>query len=163
MGILILVRQSLGSIDYISLLTRFGIPYLPILVSLNVFLTLMVVIQLVLHGRNIRAATKSPSGINGLYNAIATMFIESCALITVSLLLVIGLLGAGSPTVDIFLPILTETQVRTSPRPQSSDGFSDVMTDGTGHRSATHHPSSRQQERVDKWHDHAWNHQFIQI
>ena len=106
---------------------RFIIPYLSVSVSLNVLLTLMIVIRLALHGRNIRTATGSPAGISGLCKAVSTIFIESCALFTVSSLVVIGALSGavgeywphihnpGSYTVDIFLPILAETQVRAFP------------------------------------------------
>ena len=115
-GTIILVHQSLGVIDYISILIRFGVPYFSISVSLNVILTLMIVIRLVLHCRDVCATLGVPSGISGLYKTIITMLVESCALIAATLSLVIGLLGSRNPAADTFLPILAITQVRTLPR-----------------------------------------------
>ena len=112
MGIVILVYQSSGVINYVSILTRFGVPYFSILISLNVLITLMIVIRLVLHCRDIRATLGVPGGFSGLYKTIITMLVESCALITVSLLLVIGLLGAANPVMNTFMTMLAETQVR---------------------------------------------------
>ena len=95
---------------------RFGIPYFSISVSLNVLLTLMIVVRLVVYGRKIRVSAGSPVGITGLYKTIATMLIESCALFAVSSLLFIGLLATANPVSIVFFPILTETQVRTFSR-----------------------------------------------
>jgi len=94
-----------------------SIPCVAISVSLNVLLTLMIVIRLALHGRNIRAASGSPAGIGGLYRAIATMLVESSALYAVNTLVLIGLWAADSGVGDTFLPIVAETQVCASPRP----------------------------------------------
>ena len=112
--------------DYPLFLPYFGIPYLSISVSLNVLLTLMIIIRLVLYGRNVRAATGSRAGISGLYKAVSIMFIESCALFAVSsLVVVVALVRArsyseeiyypGMYTVDMFFPILAEIQVRVFP------------------------------------------------
>jgi len=89
------------------------LPYLSISLSLNVILTLMIVIRLVLHGKNFRAATGSSGGIGGLYKTIATMLVESSALFAVSSLLVIGSLAARSSLLGLFIPILFQTQVCT--------------------------------------------------
>jgi len=108
-------------------LSMFGIPYLSISVSLNVLLTLMIVIRLILHGRQIHTATRPAVGISGLYKTVSTMLVESCALFAMSSLVVVGGLAAyasswnedvyfpGSFVVDIFFPILAETQVRAFP------------------------------------------------
>ena len=108
-------------------LSGFGVPYLSISVSLNVLLTLMIIIRLILHGRQIRAAAGSAFGITGLYKTVSTMLIESCALFAVCSLVVIVALAVyqnsinpavflpGNYMVDIFFPILAETQVRTFP------------------------------------------------
>ena len=96
-----------------------GLAYLSISFSLNVLLTLMIIIRIILHVRNTRAAV-GISGIGGLSKAIVTMLVESCALYAVSTLLVLGSLGAddgGSPITNFFLPILTQTQVRVALRP----------------------------------------------
>lgn len=89
-----------------------GIPYESISIALNVLLTVMIVIRLVIHGKNIQNAMGSGTGATGLYKAVVTMLVESSALFTVNSLLFIGPWGAGSWVADIFLPILAETQVR---------------------------------------------------
>ena len=98
-----------------SVAINFGVPYLSISVSLNVLLTLMIVTRLVLHCRNIRAAMGSPGGIGGLYKAVVTMLIESCALYAVNSLLFIGSWGTGSYAANIFMPMLAQAQVRVLP------------------------------------------------
>ena len=99
--------------------TSFGLSYFSISLSLNILLTLMIVVRLILHGRNVRAATGSPAGISGLYKTIATMLIESSALFAVISLLYIATGGANSPINDLFSPILAEVQVRAFPRRRS--------------------------------------------
>jgi len=121
---------------------QFHIAYHSVTLSLNVFLTIMIVVRLVLRSRGVQIATKSTAGFGGLYKTIATMLVESSALFAVSSLLVIGTLIPKSPLMDLFLPILAQTQVRTFPRPLPLIGLPDVTTDLTGHRSAAHHPTS---------------------
>ena len=93
-----------------------GLSYFSISLSLNVLLTLMIVIRLILHTRSIRT-TMGISGIGGSSKAIVIILVESGALFAVSLLLVIGPWGSSTNdyTVGNFLPILSETQVRTFP------------------------------------------------
>ena len=90
----------------------------------------MIVIRLVMCGKNVRAATGSPAGSSGLYKSIATMLIESSALFAVSSLLVIGLWASQSSVTYVFSPILSETQVRAFPQLPSMGGLSNVATDG---------------------------------
>jgi len=135
---------------------NFSIPFVSVSISLNVLLTLMIVIRLVLHGRNIRTAIGSPVGINGLYKTVATMLIESSALFAVNSLLLIALWGVRSGAADTFLPIVAEIQVRTFPRPGFSDRVSNVKPDYTGHRTTTHHSTSRQPESIDVQHRRHW-------
>ena len=118
------------------------VSYLSISVSFNVLLTLMIVIRLILHVRNIRGAM-GISGIGGMCNAITTMLIESCALYAVNSLLVIIPVAVNNYVMNTFLPILAETQVRTFPRPRSLDTLAD-MVDRTGDRCAAHHSTSHQ-------------------
>jgi hypothetical protein len=56
----------------------------------------MIVIRLVLHDRNIRAATGSRSGIGGLSKTVVTMLIESSALYAVNALAMIVLWVANT-------------------------------------------------------------------
>jgi len=93
--------------------TSSGISYFSISLSLNVILTLMIIVRLVLHGRNVRAAAGSPAiGISGLYKTIATILIESCAIFALDSLLVIGTLAPKKQVTNLFIPTLSMTQVR---------------------------------------------------
>ena len=132
-----------------------ALPYFSISLSLNVLLTFAIVIRLILHTRATRTALGG-SGMGGLCKAIVTMLVESCALYAVSSLLVIGPWSVGSPITNFPPSIPEETQVCAFPRLQSSDRLSNVMTGWAGHRCTTHHPTSRQQERVDKQHYRFW-------
>ena len=134
-----------------TLALNFGLPYFSISIALNILLTLMIIIRLVLYTRDICTSTGAPAGVGGLYKAIVTMLIESCALYAVSSLLFIGLWGAGKPVANIFLTILSQTQVRAFPRSRSLDRLSNATTESRwlGHRTTVHHPTGRQQEGVD--------------
>ena len=113
MGLLILIAQAHGWEGFwIAILRAISIPYFSVSVSLNVLLTLMIVIRLVLHGRNIRAATGSPAGISGLYKAVATMLIESSALYSLNSLLLVVMWTVQSDASPGVLPIIGEVQVR---------------------------------------------------
>lgn len=92
-------------------IANFGTPYYSISLSLNVILTLMIVIRLGLYNKNVRNAMGAPAKARGFYNTAITMLIESCALYAVSYLLFIGPWAIGSPVSNIFFPILAETQV----------------------------------------------------
>ena len=105
MGIMELYFQYQGCPKAFSGLLMFGVPYLSISASLNILLTLMIVIRLALHSRNIHAVTGSPVRIGGLCKEISTMLIESCAIFTVSSLAVIGaLIAARKDNPDAHLP-----------------------------------------------------------
>jgi len=155
-------------------LSKFGVAYLSISVSLNVLLTLMIVIRLILHGRNVRTATGSLAGIGRLYKTVSTMFIESCALFTVSSILVVGPLAAyiysntinifviGRIITEIFFPTLAEIQVCAFPRRPSLGRLSNTTVDRTGDRSTAHYSAGRQRECVDGPRCHHWTHQFVQ-
>ena len=92
-----------------------AVAYLSVSVSLNVLLTLMIVVRLVLHARNTRTAL-GITGIGGLSKAIVTMLIESCALYSASSLLVLGPMSDNeNPIRGFFVPVLPATQVRSFP------------------------------------------------
>jgi len=117
MGILVLYETSQpASATWAILLLRYSIPWISVAVSLNAILTLMIVLRLFLGSRNVRAVTGSPSQISGLYVAVATMFIESCALYTVNSLVLLGLWVTNSDVAGAFIIILSEIQVCDSPR-----------------------------------------------
>ena len=131
MGVVMIVYQTwqANSSVWNAVLTNFGLPYYSISISLNVLLTLMIVIRLVVHSRDVRSTLGAPGGISGLYRALITMLVESSALYTVNSLLVIGLWAAGSAVAETFFPVLAEVQVCAFPWLRSSDGLPDVMAD----------------------------------
>ena len=85
--------------------------YLAICVSLNVLLSLMIIVRLALHSRNIRKAIGTSSGLGSLYTAVITMLVESSALNAVGYLLCIVTASADSFVAFIFSPPLGEIQV----------------------------------------------------
>jgi hypothetical protein len=97
-----------------SVAVNIGLAYFSISPALNILLTLMITIRLALHSRNIRNAMGGPHSTGGLYSAVVTMLVESCALYATNSVLYIGPWGAGSHIADIFFPILSETQVRNT-------------------------------------------------
>ena len=82
--------------------------YISICVSLNVLITLMIIMRLALHSRNIRNAIGASPGLGGLYTAVITMLVESSALNAVGYLLYIV---SNSPHKFFFTPPLGEIQV----------------------------------------------------
>ena len=128
----------------------FLIPYNSISLSLNVLLTLMIVVRLILHARDTRTIL-GKTGIGGLYKAVVTILAESCALYAVNSLVYLGLLGAGNLVVYVFSPTLSQTQVCAFYDPTFGP-TSDTTMDRTGDRSAAHHSAGRQQDRVDEQH-----------
>ena len=121
MGIALEYQSTKGGLTNAPLWA--GFPYYSISLSLNILLTLMIVVRLILRARTTRTAL-GIAGIGGLSKAIVTMLIESCVLYAVSSLLVIGPWGAGNPITSVFLPILDQTQVRTS---SGYDGRTDCL------------------------------------
>ena len=88
--------------------------YFIISVAVNVFLTLMIVIRLVLCGRNIRKAAGVTVGASEVYKGIITTLVESSALYDVALLLYTGawIAGSISTVLPLFAPIANYAQVR---------------------------------------------------
>lgn len=133
-GVMILISQARGWDGVwttINVNVNLSIPSTSISVSLNTLLTFMIIIRLVLHRRNTRAATGSPAGIGGLYKTITTLLIESSALYAVNSLLLIGLWVSHSDVTNIFLPTLAEIQVRAFARSQSPDRLSKMAAGWT--------------------------------
>ena len=87
-------------------------PYFAISLSLNILLTLMIIIRLVLLGRDIRSPTGTRATTTGLCEAVVTMLVESFALYAVNFLLFIVPWATGSSVWAIFSPILADVQVR---------------------------------------------------
>ena len=116
-------------------------PYFAISVSLNLLLTLMIVVRLILYRRNIKNAMGGQAGVGGLYKTIATIMVESSALYAITYLLFIGSWAADISVQYIFLQALGETQVRTVFFSRKNNRLI-VLTKQTGHRSLPHHPPS---------------------
>lgn len=110
MGIVITYHQVA---DPLEKRINLGVPYFSISLLLNVFLTLMTVIRLLRHSRDIRDALGPLVKPNRLYKAIVTILVESSALYAVTLILFIGPWGAENGAQFIFFPILAQIQVRT--------------------------------------------------
>jgi hypothetical protein len=89
------------------------ISYFAISLSLNVLLTLMIIVRLALHSRNIRNAIGASSGPGGLYTAIITMLVESSALNAIGYLLYIITDAVGSNLSYLFSPLIGHIQVRS--------------------------------------------------
>ena len=97
--------------DWSSISSNVIISYISISVSLNVLLTLMIIIRLVLHHRDIRHALGT--SVSGLYGAIITTLVESYALYAGTLLLYVIPLAANSIVSNIFVDALGGAQVST--------------------------------------------------
>jgi hypothetical protein len=91
---------------------KLGIGYFSVTVSLNVLLTLMIVLRLLLHSRLVRDAMGPITRPSGIYNAVVSMLVESSTLYAVTFILFIGTWATMSPAAFIFFPILAQTQVR---------------------------------------------------
>ena len=90
----------------------FGTPYYTISLSLNVLLTLLIVVRLVLHNRNFGNVMGSQAGSGRVYRTIIIILIESCAPYAIAYLLFIIPWAAGSPVSNAFFPMLAQAQVR---------------------------------------------------
>ena len=132
----------------------FGISYFSISLSLNVILTLMIVIRLVLHRRNLRKVLGTSDGSSGLYTAIATMLIESYALYAIAFLLYIVPWALGSMVVTLFSPIIGPAQVCAVIGFSRNTTALRYLKKITGHRSVSDHSTGCQSESVDERHDH---------
>jgi hypothetical protein len=88
--------------------------YLVVLLVLNVLLTLMIVARLYLHNRRIRRAIKASERPGGPYMSIATMLVESCALYSINLMLLVLPWACNQYLQYIFLLLLYNTQVCTA-------------------------------------------------
>ena len=111
-----------------------GIPYFSSSISLNILLTLMIVIRLVLRRRELRDAVGPLFAPNRLYKSIIAILVESCALYSISSILNIGPWCTNNPLQFAFFPILVQTQVRlvssfhtplNSSQPRVGRAFSD--------------------------------------
>ena len=110
MGIALVYQTTTLNVIWSTLL------YFSISLSLNVILTIIIIIRLVLHTRNTHT-TVGITGTGGFCKSIVTVLVESCALYAVNSLLVIVPTGIGYPISWFFMFTLTVTQVRVVPQP----------------------------------------------
>ena len=111
---ILFVYQNSGMWPDTTTFGDFTTLYYSIAVSLNVLLTLMIVIRLIVHIRNIRKATGT-SGFSGLHAAATTvvmMLIESYAIYAAALLLFIISWSVDSWASNIFNVVSGTAQVR---------------------------------------------------
>ena len=108
MGIVSIYQSVRPALAFIKSPT---LPYFSISLSLNILLTLMIVVRLILHARGTRTVL-GKTGLGGLYKAIVTVLAESCALYAVNSLVYLGLMGSENLVVYVFSPVLGQTQVR---------------------------------------------------
>ena len=98
-------------------LANFHVSYLSISLSLNVLLTLMIVIRLIVHIRDVQKTTRDLNGSNRLYTTAATvvtMLIESSALYAVTLVLFVVPYTRDSSVSAIFSAAIGPMQVRAA-------------------------------------------------
>lgn len=110
MGVSLIYQTSQPVETWISVFL--GSPYYAISLSLNVILTLMIIVRLALHSRDIRNALGRIVKPDRLYTALITILVESSALYAVSCILYIAPWYVGNSLSNIFLVPLTVTQVR---------------------------------------------------
>ena len=109
------IYESSGTRDFTDASINLNTSYLSICLSLNVLLTLMIVIRLVVHIRNVRKAIGASDGSTGLHTTTATVvaiLVESYAIYAIALLLYIVPWAVSSPVVDLFSKALGTMQVR---------------------------------------------------
>ena len=103
---------SLYFVANYELVIPFSTAYNWISFSLNFLLTLMIVVRLLLHNRNIRNAIGATSGLGGLYTAVVTMLVESCALYSIAYLIYTVSEVVGS-NAGLLFSAIAEIQVRS--------------------------------------------------
>jgi hypothetical protein len=103
--------QPLSTPSRYIALNDYGISYYAITASLNLFLTLTIILRLVLHRSKIRNVMGATAGVGKTYTAVIVMIVESYAIYSVTFLVFLGLWGAQSPVTNAFFPILVQTQV----------------------------------------------------
>jgi hypothetical protein len=92
--------------------SKIGLPYFAISSGLTVLLTLMLLARFITYGRNVRSAMGAQTTWGGYYRAFVAMLLDSCLLYSMNSLLFVIPWGIGSYVSSIFLPILSQTQVR---------------------------------------------------
>ena len=90
------------------------VSYFMVSFSLNVLLTLMIIVQLIRYIRQFQSAMGAKTTITKLHKAVLTMIVESFAIYAANFLLFIILFDVGNSFLNIFNLVLAETQVCTA-------------------------------------------------
>ena len=107
---------------------NFNISYISISLSLNILLTLMIVMRLILHSRSFRKAIGASGGSSDLYTTVAAMIIESYALYATVLLLYVICWAANSWATLAFTKVPGTAQVRAAFASYLRTLLSDLLT-----------------------------------
>ena len=113
MGILIIYntcRREHSAAIYV--VDHLAIPYYSIVLSLNVILTLTIVIRLALHSKDIRDAMGPLSRPDKLYKTIITILIESSALYAINFIAFFGQWRGKESVGAALFPLISQVQVR---------------------------------------------------
>ena len=110
LGILATIQTVQPDIVFNSTI-QFGLVYYPLSLSLTILLTLMIILRLALHARNIQNALGSRANASGLYKAIIAILVESYALYTISFIVSMVLDYLLDPLRYLFSPVFAGTQV----------------------------------------------------
>lgn len=111
MGIMTIYQSSRpDSSLWTTVTVNFALPYFSISSALNITLTLLIIVRLFMHQRRFTSVLGKRSAAH--YMGIISMLVESSAIYAVSSLLFIGTYGANNSISILFLPILSQTQVR---------------------------------------------------
>lgn len=111
-GILFVYSNTQPHITSPADILKSNVPYISISIILNILLTLMIVVRLVLHIKNIRGAMSSLVRPDRLYKIIITILVESSSLNAIGFLSFIGSWAVRSPVQNAFIHGLAEIQVR---------------------------------------------------
>ena len=118
----------------------FYVSYLSVSLSLNVLLTLMIIIRLIIHIADIKKTLGVSNGSNNLFataTTVITMLIESYALYAVTLLLNIILLAVGSWFSNVFSVAVGSIQVRAASNiPRFATTLAHFCLTAVAHRSS---------------------------
>jgi fluoride ion exporter CrcB/FEX len=114
MGIMFVLEVSQPNSFYTrpTAIYDFSTAFFSISFSLNFLLTLMIIVRLSWHSRNIRKVLGATTGASGTYKTIVTILVESFTLYAVNYALFIGLWIDDNAAAAIFQAILGEVQVR---------------------------------------------------
>ncbi|KAI0060428.1 hypothetical protein BV25DRAFT_1807362 [Artomyces pyxidatus] len=109
MGIIYAVDTSSPAGFFGKITVNTGTIFFAISLSLNILLTLMIVVRIWLHQRKHRALLGSTFGRQ--YTSMSTMFVESAALYAISSILLLTTYSIGNPINQIFLGLSPSVQM----------------------------------------------------